>query len=138
MLDTNACLDWLVFKNPAVCALSLAIERGEVRWLACACMRDELEHMLGHPSLARWSPDLPMALKTFDRLATPVSEAALGAGQILRCSDSDDQVFIDLAIAHRAQWLVTHDRALLKLARKARAQGVLILPPAQWRPLATA
>jgi uncharacterized protein len=138
VLDTNACLDWLVFKNPAMGALSLALEQAELRWLACARMRDELKHMLGHPSLARWSPDLPAALQTFDRLATLVNEPSLGASQILRCSDNDDQVFIDLAIAQRAQWLVTHDRALLKLARKAGARGVLILPPAQWRPLCAA
>jgi predicted nucleic acid-binding protein len=95
-------------------------------------MRAELAHMLGHRSLARWSPDATVAMANFDRLSwahpTPVAQAPAG----LRCSDADDQVFIDLALAERAQWLLTHDRALLKLARRAAALGLRIVRPADW------
>jgi predicted nucleic acid-binding protein len=38
-------------------------------------------------------------------------------------------VFIDLALAHRARWLLTRDKALLSLARPARVLGVEILKP---------
>jgi predicted nucleic acid-binding protein len=51
----------------------------------------------------------------------------------LRCSDPDDQIFIDAALAHHATWLVTRDRALLKLRRQALAQGLRIVQPAEWR-----
>jgi uncharacterized protein len=137
VLDTNATLDWLVFNDPAMRPLSQSIDVAQVRWLASPCMRDELEHMLRHPRLSRWSPDPASALQTFDTLATVVCAPAPGLVPLLRCSDSDDQVFIDLAIAQGASWLVTHDRALLKLARRARKHGVLILQPARWRLLPT-
>ena len=51
----------------------------------------------------------------------------------LHCSDPDDQCFIDLALAQHARWLITHDRALLRLARRARAFGVEVLTPMLWR-----
>ena len=132
VLDTNATLDWLVFKNPLMLPLSQSIQAAQVRWLTCSRMRDELKHMLHHSSLSRWAPDPTAALQIFDTLATLVSEPTRLASQFLHCSDRDDQVFIDLALARRASWLVTHDRALLKLARRARAQGLAILPPARW------
>jgi predicted nucleic acid-binding protein len=50
----------------------------------------------------------------------------------MRCTDPDDQVFIDLALACKARWLLSKDRALLKLARRARALGLSIQPPASW------
>jgi predicted nucleic acid-binding protein len=51
----------------------------------------------------------------------------------LRCTDVDDQKFIDLAIATSARWLVTRDRALLKRARRAAPLGLSIATPVQWR-----
>ena len=41
-------------------------------------------------------------------------------------------MFIDLALAAGVQWLFTRDRALLRLARKARERGVIVLRPADW------
>ena len=45
-----------------------------------------------------------------------------------RCTDPDDQKFIDLALHCGAQWLLSHDRAVLKVADQARRRGLLILP----------
>ncbi len=132
VLDTNAALDWLVFADPRILPLVDALQAGRLRWVACPAMRQELAHMLGHASLARWSPDAPAALAQFDRLAeisaTPVTNPHVG----LRCRDTDDQVFVDLALAQGARWLLTHDRALLKLARRAAAKGLQIQRPADW------
>ena len=47
----------------------------------------------------------------------------------LQCRDPDDQMFIDLALAQRARWLLTRDRALLALARPAAAYGLEIAAP---------
>ena len=44
-----------------------------------------------------------------EELGRPV----LGAHQLLRCSDPDDQKFIDLAVAHRCT-LVSKDREVLR------------------------
>jgi predicted nucleic acid-binding protein len=59
--------------------------------------------------------------------------ATLGAGARLHCSDPDDQKFIDLAICAGAHTLVSRDKALLKLARKARERhGLLVRTPQGW------
>jgi predicted nucleic acid-binding protein len=129
VLDTNVVLDWLVFRDPALPPLATAIETGVLRWLATARMRAEFAEVLARPHLDRWGPDRELALATFDRVATMQDEPPPSR---LICSDPDDQVYIDLAVAARCAWLVTHDRALLELAGRARALGVQVLPPARW------
>jgi uncharacterized protein len=49
-----------------------------------------------------------------------------------RCSDSDDQKFIDLAWAWPATVLFSRDRAVLKLAKAARGHGLQITTPERW------
>ncbi len=50
-----------------------------------------------------------------------------------RCSDVDDQKFLELARDARADVLISKDKALLKLARKTMQAGLFnILPPEAW------
>ena len=132
VLDTNAVLDWLLFRNPFMDALQTAIEAGSVRWLASPRMREELLRALSYPALASWQPNSEHTLAVFDRWAVTCPEPEPTAVGPFICSDPDDQVFIDLALAHSARWLVTHDRALHKLARRAALAGVRILRPKDW------
>jgi uncharacterized protein len=132
VLDTNALLDWLVFADPRIQPLVNALEGSHLHWVSCVAMRQELTHMLGHARLSRWSPDAAAALAQFDRLATVRPAPPANPHTRLRCTDADDQIFIDLALAEGARWLLTHDRALLKLARRAAPAGLRILRPAEW------
>jgi predicted nucleic acid-binding protein len=50
----------------------------------------------------------------------------------LHCADPDDQMFVDLAHAAGARWLVSRDRAVLRLARRAAAFGIAIAAPEGW------
>ncbi len=133
VLDTNTVLDWLVFQDPGMTAVVAAVQGGRLRWLACGAMRDELERTLGYHSLAGWKPDSERALSAFDRHAK-LLPPPLPAPLMMRCRDPDDQVFLDLALAHRARWLLSHDRALLRLARRARDHGLCITQPRHWSP----
>lgn len=128
VLDTNTVLDWLVFKDASMAPVVAALHDGTLRWLACPEMRTELVRTLAYRTLARWLPDTEYVLATFDRYAD-LLPAPPPAPQHMRCSDPDDQVFLDLALANRAKWLLTHDRALLRLARRARPLGLLIVTP---------
>jgi putative PIN family toxin of toxin-antitoxin system len=132
VIDTNVVLDWLVFRNLRALPLAAAIEGRTLHWIATLPMRTELAHMVAHASLSRWSPDAAKVLAVFDRLATILPAAP---PSVLRCTDRDDQMFIDLALSAPARWLVTHDRALLKLARRAGMKGVRVLTPAAWNGL---
>ena len=133
VLDTNVVLDWLVFRDPRVRLLARRIQHGRLHWLASPKMRDELACVLARASLQRWAPDAEAALACFDTLATLHPNAATHPPHALRCTDPDDQAFIDLAVEHRVLWLVTRDRALLALARAARSQGVAVLTPERWQ-----
>jgi uncharacterized protein len=132
VLDTNAVLDAWVFHDPGMAPLLAAMQDGQVRWVACSDMRQELQHMLAHPTLARWKVKSEYVLACFDKWAVLSQRPAPPSLPGLRCTDPDDQVFINLALATQARWLVTHDRAVLKLARRAQPQGLSIVRPQGW------
>lgn len=133
VLDTNAVLDWLVFRHPSSLRWTDLLSSGSVRWLSSNAMRDELSHVLGRGVASAWSPDPRMVWAAWDRYVTVVEPPALtGAATRLRCTDPDDQKFIDLALGHRARWLVSRDKAVLKLARRARPLGLAVMTPEQW------
>jgi predicted nucleic acid-binding protein len=131
--DTQVSLDWLVFRDPAARPLLQAVVEGRLRWLATPAMRVELRHMLRHASLAHWGHDPERALTFFDQQTVLLPDPWPAPVPRLTCSDPDDQVFLDAALAHKAAWLATRDRALLKLRRKALARGLGIVQPGQWR-----
>ncbi len=133
VLDTNVVLDWLVFRNPECTALGAAIVAGDLRWIATQAMRDEIAHVLARGHLDAWEPDLASLRAHWDRHCTELpTPKPVGPPGRLRCSDPDDQKFIDLAVACSARWLLTRDRAVLKLARRLGERGIDTLPPDRW------
>ena len=138
VLDTNAVLDATVFANPDMLRLANAITTGQLHWLTSALMRLELQRVLGGRQLALRLAQTPglsdAALAWFDRWAAPQEQPPPSLWPRLRCSDTDDQPFIDLALHCRARYLVSHDRALLKLASKGRVLGLQVLRPRDWLP----
>ena len=133
VLDTNVVLDWLLFGNPQCVPLQQALTSAAMRWVATVEMRGELTHVLGRGHLDRWRPDLALLGSQWDKycVEVPVPPPASHATR-LRCTDADDQKFIDLALACGARWLLSRDRAVLKLARKAQARGLTIQTLGVW------
>jgi predicted nucleic acid-binding protein len=137
VIDTNVVLDWLAFRHPVGVAIEAALTSGRCRWLCTHAIRDELARVVVRDSLRRWAIDRDALLAVFDQLAVDVgAPAPLSFAERLRCSDPDDQMFVDLAIARRAHALLTRDRAVLRLASRARSFGVLIATPEAWLRLA--
>lgn len=132
VLDTNVVLDWLVFRDPGCDALGHALTTSRVRWGATAAMRDELEHVLTRGSLDSWQPDVALVWSSWDRWATLFEPLTQSPPSSPRCSDPDDQKFIDLGLHLSASALLSRDRAVLRCARGVRAFGLEILTPAAW------
>lgn len=127
VLDTNVLLDFWVFEDARALPLRAALETGRLlAWRSGPCV-DELSDVLSRPRFALTNERRCTILRLWDRLARPCE--SVGAAP-LTCTDPADQKFLDLAHSTRAGWLVTKDRALLKLARRARAGGLLIVEPA--------
>jgi predicted nucleic acid-binding protein len=133
VFDTHVLLDWWLFRDPRITPWRQAVLAGSVRMLICPLARVELVRMLGHASLAHWPADRGAALAEIDRLAEQRSDPP-SSGPGLRCRDPDDQVFVDLALGGGARWLLTRDRALLALARRARPLGLQIGAPEHLAP----
>ena len=133
MLDTNVVLDWLLFNNPSSAHFAKAIAKCELRWVASLAMRDELAVVLGRGLAQARNADATAVLAAWDTHVTVVEEAsALPAALGLQCSDPDDQKFLELAHAEGACWLLSRDRAVLKLARRAARVGLRISVPEGW------
>jgi len=132
VLDTNAVLDWQVFQDARSPGLWQALDTGRLRWHATPEMLAELADVLTRPLGPRWDDRRERAL-TEDRMPGVALSAPPGQTEHrLRCADPDDQKFIDLALHLPARWLITRDRALLRLKRQAAARGLAILLPEHW------
>jgi predicted nucleic acid-binding protein len=135
VLDTNVVLDWLLFRDPSSGALAAAILQQRVRWVATASMRSELAEVLRRGLAAARNADPAATLAAWDLHVEPRDKPPRLPGALaLHCIDPDDQVFLDLAHATGARWLVSRDRALLRLARRAAAVGIAIIAPERWSP----
>jgi putative toxin-antitoxin system toxin component, PIN family len=120
VLDTNVVLDLLVFGDAAAQPLAAGFAAGQLHWLATAAMRDELQRVLAYPKLALRTAlqgGAAAVLAAFDRQVCLVEVPARAT---LTCGDPDDQMFIDLAVAHRCT-LLSKDGEVLRL-RKRLAQ----------------
>jgi len=126
VIDTNVLLDFWVFDDPRAAPLRVAVESGEVGALRCGPSVDELSDVLGRAVFGVSNERRCTILRHWDRIATPVERVHAAP---FACSDPHDQKFLDLALTARADWLVTKDKALLKLARRARREGLQIVDP---------
>lgn len=131
VLDTNVVLDWLLFGNPGVAALCAAVQCGRLRWLATPAMRHELALVLARGLAAAHRADERRLLQAWDDHAQMRDPPP---PHRLRCTDPDDQKFVDLAFASGARWLVSRDRAVLRLSRRAAPLGLGIVTPERWHP----
>ena len=126
VIDTNVLLDFWVFDDPAARPLRAAVESGQVNALRSGDSVDELTQVIMREKFELATDARFGVLRDWDRLATPVERVFAAP---FACSDRDDQKFLDLAYSARADWLVTRDKALLKLTRRARRDGLKILLP---------
>ena len=132
VIDTNVCLDLLVFHDPRWASLLAALESGAVEAVTRADCRDEYNIVLHYAHLPLDADSRPLAAARFDALVTVVAPDASQV-RLPVCTDRDDQKFLEIARDARAAVLITKDKALLKLARKTAQAGLFrIMLPEAW------
>lgn len=127
VLDTNVVLDLLHFDDPVARPLLAALAAGRVRCVASEATFDELKRVLAYPEFGIDAAGQARLLDAYRRLCGAPLRQAVDAA-LPRCSDPDDQKFLELAAASGAMALVTKDRALLKLSRRCARQFAVIVP----------
>jgi uncharacterized protein len=138
-LDTNIVLDWLVFHAPWTERLQEAVSERRVAIVTHEPAIDELRRVLTYPQ-CKLTEDVQRELLTryqgLSRSADmPVEfsrENLLLPAGFPRCRDCDDQHFLALAYHANASGLVSKDKLLLKLRRKAARFGVTLLTPQEF------
>ncbi len=127
VLDTNVWLDWLVFDEPTIAPLRAAHDARRVEIVMDVACEAELVRVLAY-DLGRHSIDVQAQAVCIARCRAIVKGVPAGLAEGLpQCRDPDDQKFLALAYAARADFLVTKDQALLELARRV-AQFRIVAP----------
>jgi len=127
VLDTNVVLDLFHWANADAVPIMAALAGGQVECLADTGTLDELQRVLTYPQL-KLTPE--MAVDRYSRYTGLVQVVPEGELPPLpRCKDRDDQKFLELAARCGANFLVTKDKALLRL-RGRTTLGFRILEPA--------
>ena len=134
VLDTNVVLDWLVFDDLLMNPLRDGVRNHSVVLLTHQPAIDELQRVLGYQQLklddarqievlAQYQASSSVAIlpKEFS-----LSHLLLPTG-FPRCQDRDDEHFVALAFHAKADALVSRDKAVLELSKRAKKFGLKIL-----------
>lgn len=135
VLDTNVCLDLFVFRDPRWSQLHAALKDGSVEAITRDDCRMEWSIVLRYPHLKLDDAARVEVAAEFDALirCTGMPQANDAAFKLPICKDKDDQKFLELSRDINADVLITKDKALLKLARKTRRDGLFsIMTPDAW------
>ena len=131
VLDTNVLVSLYVFADSRFAPLRARMECGE--WQAFtddACLA-EFRRVLGYPLFALGEERQEAACAAYAASVTPLAGPRLQPlASLPRCRDRDDQKFLELARDAGADFLITADKDLLRLARRDRLRGLFrILTP---------
>lgn len=134
VLDTNVVLDCFAFDGPLAKPLADAVRAGELRVITTEECLAELERVLAYPKLKLDAAERTQGLERFRAVANVVPKRSVA--DVPRCRDRDDQKFLDLAAAERAQFLFSRDaRVLATRAKMLRIFAVTVIEPKRWAEL---
>jgi len=113
VFDTNTVLSALLFGHGQLSWLRDHWRSNDVITLVSRPTVDELIRVLAYPKFDLDKVEIEALLADY----LPFTEVVLVSSQAQspQCRDSDDQMFVDLAIQGQADVLVTGDRALLAM-----------------------
>ncbi|HEY1091668.1 MAG TPA: putative toxin-antitoxin system toxin component, PIN family [Rhodocyclaceae bacterium] len=138
VFDTNVLLSMFVFADSRFAPLRAQVDAG--RWFAYTrpdCL-EEFRRVLDY-AMFKLEPERQLAaFEAYVAVARqPQSLLPLEPAPLPRCKDKDDQKFLELARDIEADWLVSSDKALLKLNRKMLGRYRIIKPEQALKELPT-
>jgi len=145
VLDTNVVLDLLHFDDVDARPLRIVLEDGRVRCVVSDSTLAEWRRVLAYPEFGLDSAQQVTLFARYQVLSekagtveacavlphkgTPIHSGLKPVwSRMPRCSDPDDQQFIELAAAAGAQGLISRDRAVLKLRRRCASRFRIMTP----------
>ncbi|WEN15038.1 putative toxin-antitoxin system toxin component, PIN family [Rhodanobacter sp. AS-Z3] len=138
VLDTNVCLDIFLFHDAQSAALHVAMREGRIQAVTRADCRAEWLRVLHYPQVPITDALRPEVAAAFDALVCCLPDDLATANPdvpLPRCGDPDDQMFLELAQASGARWLVSKDNEVLKLAPRCARDGLFWIGlPQAWSP----
>ncbi|MBV8158923.1 MAG: PIN domain-containing protein, partial [Dyella sp.] len=123
-------------RDPAARHVMDALQSGAVQAVVDEACRAEWLAVLEYPELALPDEARKAAAAAFDGCALLLRDAPSRTDiRLPRCADPDDQKFLELALSAGAQWLLSKDKEVLRLARRTAREGWFqIVTPAAWIP----
>jgi len=125
ILDTNILLDILVFDDQRAHPLRAALSNQELDALVTDDTLDELIDVISRPQFSldkQKQAEILLQWRSWSRL---VKQSDLQVAP-WKCKDRDDQVFINLAFSFKPSTLISKDKLVLKLAKRAIKEEVII------------
>ncbi len=130
VFDTNVLLSMYVFVDSRFAPFRLRVDAGQWIALTSPTCLGEFERVLAYPAFALDVAAQAAIFASYAGIAESVVADPSPQIVLPRCQDRDDQKFLEAARDGGAQWLVTADKALLKLARRDKLKGLFrILTP---------
>ena len=126
VLDTNVVIDWLVFDDEYLASFRELVRARNVQVIAHAPALEELRRVLGYPELKLSAERQSAVLEQYGALVSFFESGAALPQGFPKCRDPDDDPFIELAWQAGADALVSRDKKVLKLAKRARKFGFQI------------
>ncbi len=124
VFDTNVLLSLWVFADSRFARFRALVECGE--WTAYTdteCLA-EFKRVLGYPQFDLGTERQLQIYANYVAVARQCEVRESFSKPLPRCSDRDDQKFLDLARNAGAGWLITADKALLRMARRDKLAGL--------------
>lgn len=121
VLDIHVVLDFWHFNDGRTERLRRQVENGALQVVTSEALDEELCDVM---SRSAFTTSRQRVLQQWQTRATTVEVHQRAAW---RCRDPDDQKLLDLAVSAKALALITRDKALLVLARRAATTSATVL-----------
>ncbi|QWD61917.1 putative toxin-antitoxin system toxin component, PIN family [Polynucleobacter sp. MWH-UH25E] len=125
IFDTNVLLDIFVFNDFRAIHIKTALVDKQLKALATLKTIEELADVISRPLFSLEQSTQEQILSQWRNLATIIQDETLNTAP-WQCQDPDDQIFLNLAYTSKPCLLISKDNELLKLAKKAALEDVLI------------